>query len=127
MQILDARRRFLVTAVFLLALGGCASAGGSGEGSSRDADLITPEELADFQQVDAYQAVQRLRPAWLRRRGGSQPELLVDGLLVDGGVNALRNYQVSDIRQMEFMDASDATMRYGTGFTAGAILITTGR
>jgi hypothetical protein len=92
-----------------------------------DSDRITQEDLTELQQLDALQVVQRLRPAWLRRRAGTLPMVVVNGVPMDGGTQALRNFRVGEIREMEYLDPSDATMRLGTGYPAGAIIVTTGR
>ena len=73
--------RMLVLFVFALALGlaGCASAGGSGDRpAGATQNRIVQAELEPLGQIDAYQAVQRLRPRWLQIRagpGGSGPVL----------------------------------------------------
>ena len=92
-----------------------------------NADRITQDDLTELQQLDALQVVQRLRPAWLRRRAGFLPRVVVDGVPLDGSTEALRNFRVGEIRDMEYLDPSDATMRLGTGYPAGAIIVRTGR
>ena len=123
--------RLLVPSLALaLGLTGCASAGGGGgeEGAPRGtANRIIFEELEPIQQLDAYDAVRRLRPMWLRSRGGSSPQVLIDGNRQPGGMEALRSIRSSEIQEMRFMSASDATTRFGTGFDGGAILVTTRR
>ena len=126
MQRLPFHRVVLAAAVLTLCLAGCASAGGSGGGRMND-DRITQDELTELQQLDALQVVQRLRPAWLRRRAGSLPRVVLNGVSLEGGTEALRNFRVGEIREMEYLDPSDATMRLGTGYPAGAIIVTTGR
>ncbi|MDX1566596.1 MAG: hypothetical protein R3223_02275 [Longimicrobiales bacterium] len=126
-------KRFLMTTLLvLLATTGCASAGSS-EGSSRNPDVITSEELrgTQIQSETAYNAIQRLRPAWLRARGSSftggrqLPSVFVDGTRY-GEIDALRSLNVSEIAEIEYLDSRDATTRFGTGYPAGAIMVTTG-
>jgi len=123
--------RLLVASLALaLGLAGCASAGGGGaeDGAPRgSANRIIFEELQPLQQLDGYQAVQRLRPIWLRARGGTMPQVLVDGNRQAGSLDALRSIRAADIQEMTYMSARDATTRFGTGFDGGAILITTRR
>lgn len=125
--------RVLITALFLsVAAGGCASSGGS-SGPSRDADVITSEELrtTDIQSENAYRAVQRLRPIWLRARSSNfsgdreLPVVFVNGTRF-GEIESLYNLSVTDIQRMEYLDSRDATTRFGTGYPAGAIMVTTG-
>ncbi|MEQ9399593.1 MAG: hypothetical protein RJQ04_10565 [Longimicrobiales bacterium] len=121
------RRAFVTTFALTLGLAGCASGGGGGGGGGGSANLITAEQLADMQQLDAYQAIQRLRSNWLRSRGGNPPQVMTDGMRQQGGLDTLRQYRVADIQEIRYMSAGDATNRYGTGFDGGAILITTKR
>lgn len=125
--------RILMTVlVASVAATGCASSSGS-SGPSRSSDLISSEELraSEIQSQNAYRAIQRLRPSWLRARGSSftgerqLPVVFVDGTRF-GELESLYNLNVSDIVQMEFLDSRDATTRFGTGYPGGAIMVTTG-
>jgi hypothetical protein len=78
--------------------------------------------------MDLFGAVNRLRPTWLRPQSrGTLPVVIVDGTPQPGGVDALRSMRASDVSELQYMNASDATTRYGTGYTAGAIVVTTRR
>ncbi len=123
--------RLLFLAAFALLAGtaACASSGGSGSGEGggrRNPNLITMEELADHSALMAYDVIRRLRPRWLQARGGSanQPQLFVDGARMGMAEAGLRSMPVSDIQELQFLNASDATMRFGTNFPGGAILVT---
>jgi hypothetical protein len=54
------------------------------------------------------------------------PVLYVDGGR-RGGVTDLRSLRPAEIAQMDYMSASDATTRFGTGHSGGAVLVTTRR
>ena len=120
-----------ITMVFALALAfgvmGCAS---SGAGSSRPAGSsstrIVRAELAELTELDAMQAVNRLRPRWLQSRGGDAVQLYVDGTRRTSSSD-LQSLRTSDIEQMQFMSASDPTTRFGTGHAGGAIMVTSRR
>lgn len=120
--------QMVVLAVALsLGLAGCAAGGGSSsrpEGATTN--RIVRAELTPLGQITPMQAIERLRPRWLQSRGGEQPVLHIDGTR-RGSLNELNSYQLSDIQQMEYMSASDATTRFGTGYGGGAIMITTVR
>ena len=73
----------------------------------------------------AMEAVRRLRPGWLLARGA--PVVYVDNIRRPGGVDALFNVPVGQIRLLEFIGAADATTRWGTGHTGGVIQVLTGR
>lgn len=119
--------------LFLLLLPGLAAcaAGGTGTGSGettgvrRASNRISAEELATVAELDLQTAINRLRPSWLRQgTRGSSPQVILDGSPQQGGVGVLASIRVSDVTALEFMSASDATTRFGTGYTSGAIVVT---
>ncbi len=118
----------LALGLLLLAISACATSGGS-SGPRRDANLITAEELTEYGTFTARDVIRRLRPRWLQSRGagtgGPQtPQVILDGSRL-GGLDRLNSIQVSDVTEMRYLSASDATMRFGTNFPGGAIEITT--
>lgn len=137
---LEAGRRVAGLVVLCLALavpvGACATSGGSGgedSGARGGPDHIPREELQErlTPSTSLYQAVQRLRPRWLRaQRGVSgsgqrfQPVLYVDDTRY-GPVTELRRLRVSDAEELRFISATDATTRYGTGVAGGVISVRT--
>lgn len=108
----------LLLVLLLVLVPACATGTGSGSASG---DTLTQEDLSEYQNSDAYQAVRRLKPGWLRYRGG-EPEVLVDGLR-RGSVQVLRQILVQDVGSITFLSPSEATNRFGTGFLHGAVLI----
>lgn len=136
-----------LASLLLLLLAGCASTGGArtstGDGAS---DRLTRDQLLATQVQTAYDGIQRLRPTWLRRRGNStfqgggatspafggstapaptdEPVVYVDGVR-SGGVEVLRSYHPNQVTAIEFLDGPSATLRFGTGNTGGAILVST--
>lgn len=118
--------------VLVLALGGCAGSMSGGGGSP---NRISSEELREIEPegLSAYEAVRRYRPNWLRTRssatfgsGGAEQaaRVVVDGVPM-GEVEDLRALNVSEIEQLEYVGAGDATTRFGTGYVGGAILVQT--
>lgn len=137
-------RRHALSLIVLGALAGCASSSGSGTAATttngqtgtrparRDSNVITAEELAAAPQGDLYSAVQQLRPNFMQMRGATSfgvatgPEVIqvyVDGILV-GDTSMLKQYQTRDIKEVRKLSAADATQKYGTGHSQGAILVT---
>ena len=120
-------RRAILTPLLALALAGCASSGGGT--SSGPTDLITAEELANVAELNAYQAVQRLRPQWLTTRGrvsfsaGQGVRLYVNGVQT-GFASDLTSMRASSVASMRFLSGREATARYGTDHGDGAILVT---
>ena len=120
----------------LNAVGACASSG-SGEGAARPStSVITSDEIAQTSAANAYELIQRLRPNFLRTRGavrgaprGSPNQLEAVDLVVYmnesrmGGSDQLRQIPVSEIREIRYFTAADATTKWGTGHTAGAIQV----
>lgn len=118
--------RFPLPAFLLLSvvtLAACASPGTrSGSGAP---DVITREQLADMGAGTIYEAVERYHPEWLRQRLYDQPAVVfVDGTRM-GDPSLLYSINVNHVVEVRYMDASDATTRYGTGFGGGAIQVTT--
>ena len=104
-----------------------------GLGSSNE---IVQAEILRREGTDpvAYQLIQRLRPNWLLSRGrtsfndpnSAYPVVYVDAIRY-GGLQTLHQISSNQIRRIEFIGAADATIRWGTGHSAGVIRIVTGR
>lgn len=112
----------------LLLLTGCATAGGPQTGSSRGE--ITRADLEQSSASTAYEAVQRLRPQWLRLRGQQSLSGEMDLVVYlnnarMGGRESLQSISVGGVESIQFLDASAATLRWGTGHASGAIFIST--
>ena len=108
-------------------IAGCASSGGS---SSRPAGSsstrIVRAELATLPDMDAFLAIERLRPRWLQSRSGDIVQLYIDGSR-RSNVRDLQTLRIGEVEQMEYMSSNDATTRYGTGHAGGAVLVTSRR
>ncbi|HSW27947.1 MAG TPA: hypothetical protein VLH75_00520 [Longimicrobiales bacterium] len=130
-----ARPRLAVLTALALtsALTACASnAAVGGAGRSRDAP-IPAEELEKWSEQDLFTVIQRLRPAWFQSRaaytgiGRQEISVILDGVIQHEGYDLLRNLRAGDTREVRYMGAGDATTLYGTGMSAGAILVFTKR
>lgn len=111
-----------------LALQACASGGGGAtDGVRRDPNLLTAADMVDVNNLSVYDAVQRLRPNWLRPRGATSvvsagdnvPAVMVDNAFHN--LDYLRNLQVNGVDLIRYIDARDATTRYGTGYVNGIV------
>jgi hypothetical protein len=115
-------------------LGGCASSGEQRERAPRgEQNVLTEDQIHAGSYQTAFEAVQSLRPSWLRERArsvnnpqGAEVAVYMDGVRL-GGPRALHQVRIHNIATMEFMSPSDATTRFGTGHAGGAILIVTRR
>lgn len=121
-----ARTALLILTAALVALQGCASAGSPG-GSTSSSTTLTAAEFEDLSNLDLLTIIQRLRPQWLQVRGGRTTSgqailgVIVNGMRQDGGPGALSNIRGSDVEEARFLNARDATTRYGTDMFVGAI------
>lgn len=120
-------------AVFALVLGllfaGIAACAGGGASSGENPNRITREEIEETGfSGNAFQVVQRLRPNWLQRQGGTsmadpgQIVVYVEGSR-QGGPDALRNIEVVNVESLEFLSAREATVEYGSGHDNGVIRV----
>lgn len=91
-----------------------------------DRNVLTTEDLVATQATNVYDAVQRLRPQWLRARGAARVgRVAVVRVIVDsdpvGGVAYLRQMEPVAVEEVRFYTASEASMRWG-GDTEGGVL-----
>ena len=111
-------------------------------------DLITREEIAERAPdvQTAYDVIQRLRPHFLRERatgsitapfnekGNRNPaaaktpvQVYINGTKAGIAAVSLREILASAVIDIVYLDASDATTRFGTGHDNGAVMVATGR
>jgi hypothetical protein len=137
----------IAVGVTLLSVVGCASGGsssgptGTTGGSSQSSAphnnaVITQSELEASATQTAYDAIARLRPNFLAVRGTGSAntadagvavylnDVRVGGTATASTADALKDIYVVDIRSIQYLSASEATQRFGTGNIHGAILIT---
>jgi hypothetical protein len=119
----------------MIALAACASAGGGASGKTQNPSVISQEEIEASSASNAFEVIQRLRPSFLRARGavhgtpGAANAMENVDLVVYlnenrlGGSDQLRQVAVSDIREIRYFNSSEATTKWGTGHSAGAIQI----
>lgn len=118
-------------AVLVLFAAACASSSGprttSGTG---DPDVITEAELARFSTQPVRQAIERLRPRFLRTRGPSSITRADADVIVVymgntrmGSLEFLDQITTSEIREVRYLNATDASQRFGTNHTSGAIIL----
>jgi hypothetical protein len=140
-------RNLLIGAAFASAAG-CASSGTAGQAAEpqtsvvsapqpmpkprRDPNVITEAELVSRSALTARQVIEQLRPQFLRVRGtttlGNAQTSDVIWVYFDGTrmgtLEVLNNIGAHEIREIRYLNPSEATNRYGTGHVQGAILVT---
>ena len=98
-------------------------------------DPITAADIASIRAASAYDAVARLRGQFLQARGvnsfmqpvrSTRPVVFVDGMEI-GTVFELRSIPAGDVAEIRFLTSGEATYRYGDGYIAGVIQVTTKR
>ena len=95
--------------------------------------MITGAELEQYQGEDLLGLILRARRTWLQARPSlttaeqdTNPIVaVIDGVPQMPGLEPLRSFRVGDVRKVRRLSASDATTRFGTNMTAGAILVVT--
>jgi hypothetical protein len=97
--------------------------------SHRTAGVITGDEISAAQGVvSVYDAIQRLRPQWLTnsraRSVGTQDQLLV---YIDtnryGTIESVRQLPIGGVTELRYLNAAEATNRFGTGHAGGVIVV----
>jgi hypothetical protein len=136
------RARVVMAALVVAVSSGCSSSGSSSNATgaprapSRQQNLITAAEIAEraAEASNALQIVQKLRPQMLTTRGrfspadsseaGVLPRVVVDGVAY-GPIENLANVNAISVGEIRYLNATDATTRFGTGYVGGVILVTT--
>lgn len=118
-------RNLLMLSLFMsIVVAACSSSGTRSASGSRH--TITAEEIAAARGGTAWEVVSELRPEFLRpQRSGStasSPVVYLDGSRL-GDLDRLRTIGVSSIDRIQFINATDATTRWGTGHMGGVILL----
>ncbi len=118
--------------LIFLSAAAIACAPPSGARSARDTNVITRQELDASVARNAYDAIQNLRPSFLRTRGtqtfdptvSTQASVYLDGQRY-GDITALKSMMLDAIEEIRYLNPAAATNKYGTNHTAGVIEVTT--
>ena len=114
--------------LIVVAVAACASSGASDGRPRYDANLITAEEFSERSDAvdrSALELIQRLRPQWMRRTGfrNDLPSVIMDNQPYQ--LDILESVRPDEIQSLRFLSPTDATLRYGTGYTSGVIEVET--
>ncbi len=128
-------RHFPLFAVFFMGL--MLVSARPAEAQKRDRYVITAEEIAEKPEItNGYEAVQRLRPVFLRvvrsKRNegvpgaveGASAILYIDELR-QPDLQDLRNIRAEEIWEIRYLQPSKAKVLYGADHEQGAIMVTT--
>src|SRR5690349_20791420 len=119
------KRTMTLAGAALVALTACSSAQGAAAKPRTNRNLITAEEIAAISVSDAWEVVDRLRPAFLKTHGTLTPPVVYLDGMPDGELESLHRIQPSSIQSIQYLDPLQATQRYGRAAGGGAILVTT--
>jgi len=127
--------RIVFAAALLLPLLGCGPPPApEGPFGIRNRAILTVEEIRESQPSGwtAHDLIAQLRPEYLRSRGASSlrdPAPVTATVYLDnvrfGSLETLKVISADQIRRVEYINAADATTRFGTNHLGGAILILT--
>lgn len=118
--------------ILMVAAGVACASAGAGTGSSHSSDVITAEQIATTHESNAYDAINQIKPLWLKSRGqtsvntGSSPyaSVFVDGQYF-GDLASLRQIIAPQIKEVRYLNGPNAVTRYGMQYGSGVIEVST--
>lgn len=118
----------IATIAMLAACGGASqSEDGDSPSPRRSGNRLSQAEMLESTATNVLQAIEQLRPMWLRTRGtdpsGSSqtmPVVYIDGIRA-GELEMLRSIQIEEVDRLRYVNPRDATTRWGTGVAGGVI------
>ena len=116
----------------LAAVVACASGGASPKVVPPDRNVIAETELATVPTGNLYEAIERLRPNFLRSRGqmsinspnGEYALVYMDGRPY-GNLGSLRQIVTTQVETVHYYDATSAQQKFGMICGSGVIDVTT--
>jgi hypothetical protein len=125
-------RARLVACAFAVALSACATSGPHhSSAAGHDPNVISADEIESSHETNAYDVIRSLRPNMLQTHGqvtfvNSDPGIVVflNGSQY-GPLQSLDRIPSKDIDEIHFYNASEASLRHGTGFPHGVIEVKT--
>jgi len=121
--------RLLITLASAALLGaGCASSGASATSKTSARYVVTQADLVNVSDRSVYDALQQLRPTFLRSRDiqtTSHQDITPVAVFVDGGrtegIDVLRSIRASNVKELRFYEPAEANAKFGTGHNGGLI------
>ena len=122
------RLQWQVAGIALVLASACVR--NSGDPVLQSSDIITRAELSKTSALNAYEAVQRLRPQFFKDRGRTSilraesrtPIVVLDDRPL-GDMSTLRDISLNVVYEIRYLSASQAQVKYGSGYPAGAIVV----
>ena len=124
-----ASMRLLITlASVALLSAACASSGAPATSKTTARYVVTQADLVNVSDRSVYDALQQLRPTFLRSRDvqtTSHQEVTPVAVFVDGGrtegLDVLRTIRSSTVKELRFYEPAEANAKFGTGHNGGLI------
>jgi hypothetical protein len=119
-----------LAAVAILALTTACAGNPSPRTPGPDPNIIEAQQLVAAPYANVFDAVQALRPQWLRARGrtsinqSESVKVYLDDSLM-GGPDQLRNITLKSISAVRYLNGVEATQRWGLDHGQGAIAVST--
>ena len=132
-------------AAALIGVAACASGGSSATMASptdatdrparRNPNVLLPGDFQGLESLNLGDAIQRLRPDWIRRSAARQPGRVAGSGSADplaiwvdanraGGVEVLNSLAVQGVASVRYYSGPEAQARFGNGNSSGAIHVT---
>jgi hypothetical protein len=120
-------RTIVAASIVAVAAVGCAS---QGRAPATQHNVISAAELTRAGDVNLYEALSQLRPAFLRSRnnlpGVTTPaapvQVYIQGMRM-GEIEHLRQIVAKSVAEVRFLEPQQAISRFGGNNTGGAILV----
>ena len=125
--------------LMLAAVMGCASAN-TPAGTASQRNVLTRDEITGINVSNLHEAIQRLRPQFMRGRGASgirsnydpscncyrpdMPVVYMDRVRV-GDLDQLRTINVEQVQQVVYITGTDTGIQIGTNHPGGVIHVIT--
>lgn len=114
--------------IALIALSACAH-GSQLDEPRPQTNVLTRDEIAAAPVSTAYEALNRLRPRFLRPHAtGGRPQTAFAVVYIDGvrrgALDVLHSVAANAIMEIRYITAADATTRYGLDLEGGVIDVT---
>ena len=124
--------RFAVLVCLATSLSACATSRAPAETTRSSLRTISGTDISAAGGTSAYDGVRLLNPPFMSGRAAPSlvdsrvdlPIAYVDRIRI-WDLEALRFVSSADIRSMQYLDPSSATIRFGTNHRGGAILVAT--
>lgn len=128
---MNASIRSTITLAVTILLLGCVSTSTQSGSAKGSGTTLTPEQLTSANADNLYDAINKLRPAWLTSRGptsvtNSTPTS-VDVFMGNnylGKAEYLQQVRPGDVSEVKYWDPGSAAARFGMGHPRGVIEIT---